>query len=370
VYRCTWPFHSPGAHTGEVKHPLNSFYACFSTPLTVGVALAAMLQTACTPQLAGMSSPYAASASDAVSAREGPSLSRIRVLPAPMSGASWMATDAKPRDLLYISDIAANVVDVFTYPGGKVVGQLTGFNEPAGLCSDTAGNVWVPNYGSNTIVEYRHGGKTIVATLRVGNQKPDGCAVDPRTGDLAVANYQASNGGPGNLAVFKHARGRAKYYTTSSTFYGAFCGYDNRGNLFVDALSKPSTGFLFAELAKGSGTLTSITLSGGTIYYPGAVQWDGRYVAVGDQSFGGHAATSGIYQTTGAAGQIVGSTALNGSGRVAHWWIQKGTVIAPSLSNFVVRYYKYPAGGDAIKVISDGFEAPSGAAVSVSGIRR
>jgi hypothetical protein len=43
--------------------------------------------------------------------------------------------------LLYISSPANGIVYFLTYPEGKLVGKLTGFQEPFGLCSDTAGNV-------------------------------------------------------------------------------------------------------------------------------------------------------------------------------------------------------------------------------------
>jgi uncharacterized repeat protein (TIGR03803 family) len=40
--------------------------------------------------------------------------------------------------LLYISSPANGIVNFLTYPEGKLVGKLTGFQEPFGLCSDTA----------------------------------------------------------------------------------------------------------------------------------------------------------------------------------------------------------------------------------------
>jgi hypothetical protein len=48
------------------------------------------------------------------------------------AGASWMNPDANTGALLYASDSAANVVKVFSYPRGKLVGTLTGFSNAAG----------------------------------------------------------------------------------------------------------------------------------------------------------------------------------------------------------------------------------------------
>ena len=44
---------------------------------------------------------------------------------------SWMASDAAPQDLLYVSDLATYDVNVYSYPGGKMKGRLTGFGGPA-----------------------------------------------------------------------------------------------------------------------------------------------------------------------------------------------------------------------------------------------
>src|ERR1700729_644904 len=56
---------------------------------------------------------------------------------------SWMSPEAKSHDLLYV--VSGSNVDVFTYPGGTLVGTLTGFEYPLGLCSDSNGNVWIAN---------------------------------------------------------------------------------------------------------------------------------------------------------------------------------------------------------------------------------
>src|SRR5271168_2717019 len=59
-------------------------------------------------------------------------------------GKSWMLPEAKKSDLLYISDLIAQVVDIYTYGKGyKLVGQLTGFFNPEGLCVDKKGDVYV-----------------------------------------------------------------------------------------------------------------------------------------------------------------------------------------------------------------------------------
>lgn len=59
------------------------------------------------------------------------------------------------------------------------------------------------------------------------------------------------------------------------------------GNLYVDGTDMHVT-FEMAKMAAGGDTFKSVTLDHG-IVLPGAIQWDGKHLAVGDQvSIGGH----------------------------------------------------------------------------------
>lgn len=105
---------------------------------------------------------------------------------------SWMLPEAKNNDLLYVSDLLAQVVYIYTYRGHKLVGTLTGFFNPEGLCVDKAGDVYVTNdtsEGVHQITEYAHGATTPLRTLNDPQGRANGCSVDPKTGDLAVANF-------------------------------------------------------------------------------------------------------------------------------------------------------------------------------------
>ena len=103
---------------------------------------------------------------------------------------SWMATGTANETLLYISDIGAETVDVFTYPKGAMVGALTGFEEPNGECVDAKGNVWIADTYALEIVEYAHGGTKPIAKLSDANY-PVSCSIDPTTNDLAATNLQS-----------------------------------------------------------------------------------------------------------------------------------------------------------------------------------
>src|SRR5579863_7905024 len=212
-------------------------------------------------------------------------------------GRSWILPAAKKSDLLYISDLLAQVVDIYTYGHGyKLVGQLTGFFNPEGLCVDLKGNVYVTNVtndGVYQITEFAHGGTSPLRVLSDPDGRPNGCSVDPTTGDLAVADFWGASEGIGNVTVYKNASGTPTPYSNSNIYYDYYCAYDDNGNLFVDGETEGSV-FGLGELTKGGSTLNFINIDQ-TIYLPGGVQWDGKYLAVGDQVAVKHNFTSTIY---------------------------------------------------------------------------
>jgi len=279
---------------------------------------------------------------------------------------------AKTKDLLYVSNLDSGTVNVYSYPDDKQVGTIKGdYDGPDGICVDKKNNVWVVNNSGASLFEYKHGGKTPIATLS-GIPLPIGCSVDPTTGNLAVTNYGYGSAGGGAVSIYAHAKGTPTVYTSSKIAHFNFCGYDPKGNLYADGTDASQTVFYFAELPKGGRTLKLITLTGGRIGYPGMVQWDGKYVAIGDQgNYGSY--EDAIYQTTGAGGKIVHKTPLNaGAGEeIIGFWIQGSTVIGPnatephnSSDEGSVGFFKYPAGGKPTKILKKGFDYPQGSAIS------
>jgi DNA-binding beta-propeller fold protein YncE len=184
-------------------------------------------------------------------------------------GHSWMLREATSEPLLYVTT-ASGAVDVISYPHPKLVGQLTDIDAPQGVCSDASGNVFVTAFWTEDILEFAHGGTSPIAKLGDYGYYPYGCAVDPTTGNLAVANTMSMDGG-GSLAIYKNAQGQPTDYP--GDFY--FCAYDNDGNLLVDG-----NGGGYELLASGSYTLQEINLD-----VPGyGIQWDGNYFAIVDSA--------------------------------------------------------------------------------------
>jgi hypothetical protein len=178
---------------------------------------------------------------------------------------------------------------------------------------------------------------------------PNGCATSPKGGDLAV-----SNGAAGQIEIFHNAAGDGVPVIDSNFTATMYLGYDKTGNLFVDGYDAYPT-FHYAELPAGGSSFTDITLST-TPESPGNVQWDGTYMAVGDEG-------ATIYQTQGST--VVSSTIL-GFGCVNQFYIfpSKRKVLAPDLCNGTVGVVAYPAGGSALKTISGGLTSPNGAVLS------
>ncbi|MBV9333284.1 MAG: hypothetical protein JO146_04700 [Candidatus Eremiobacteraeota bacterium] len=258
---------------------------------------------------------------------------------------SWMEPSAATQDLLYVSD-ARGSVDVFSYPAGKPVGVLRGFRNPAGLCSDPKGDVYVVDSDALQVLKYRHGGTKPIKTLLMFGYFPFSCAEDPKTGDVAVANIISQSNGPGGLSIFKSGQAIPRTYTDNTLGSFFFCGYDDHSNVFVDGTGTGSHEAKFAELAGGSSTLKKISLDK-NITYPGGIEWDGTYLAAQDTT------TRILYRfkMSGSVGKSAGTIQLKGdkSTLIHGFWISGKELVMPygTQSRHVAKvgFWAYPGGG-------------------------
>ncbi len=286
--------------------------------------------------------------------------------PAARAIRTWMSPDAHRHNLLYISD-NSGFVYVFQYPTGKLVGTIGGFDGSSGLCADSKGNVFITNTDGQDVLEYAHGGKKPIATFLLFGAFPNGCAVDPASGNLAVTNFATSpSQGPGNVAVFAKAQGNPTFYTAKGFMEYLFAGYDGNGNLFVDGVNSGTSQSLFAELASGSSTLSNLTVSQ-SMGFPGGIQWDGKYMAIEDDM------KDTIYRMnfSGSTGTVAGTVHLSArSHLVVQFWLQGDTIIVPFGGSprtvKKIGFWNYPDGGKPMAQF-DGIGATElvGAAVSV-----
>ncbi|MGA8532990.1 MAG: hypothetical protein WB615_02645 [Candidatus Tumulicola sp.] len=292
-------------------------------------------------------------------------LNRLAHAPAAPAGKSWMSPGAKSAALLYVSNFGSGTVNVYSYPAMKQLGVLVGFEEPEGICVDAAQDAYLVDFGAAQIVEYGHGS---IAPLRVLNDHqgaPFNCAVDPDTGDLAVANVNEPPSMDGNVIVYRGAKGTPTKYTAPGFTNCYFVGYDPAGNLFVDGVNGSSVTVL-AELAKGKSAFKSIVMNE-AISMPGGVAWDGTLLAVGDQL----ANTIYQFKVSGNKATEQGSTALNGAVQVSQFWFTGSTskhpqataVLGADFGQNEADQWQYPAGGTPVKTIT-GLDEPEGIALS------
>ena len=92
------------------------------------------------------------------------------------------------------------------YPQGKPQFTLTGFGSVNGLCTDVNGNVYVSDGHNGKLVEYPYNITKPARTLSDPGYFAQGCTIDPKTGDLAVA-IQPMSSNPGGVAIFRQREG-------------------------------------------------------------------------------------------------------------------------------------------------------------------
>jgi hypothetical protein len=283
--------------------------------------------------------------------------------PNPQRGASYLNIKslAKGQPLLYVSDAGNFTVDIFTYSAGLVgsqVGQLSGFYQPQGLCTDGS-HVWVTNTGNSTISEYARGGSAPVKVLFDANFYPVGCSYDKTTGNLAVTNIESTSGSNGNIAIYTLASGNPAYHYSKNVYRYYFCGYDSSGNLWFDGQNGPSGSFAFAELAAGKNKGVPVTLSV-SIGFPGQVQSTDDGVTVGDQSTN----TAYDFPLSDVTGSPKHTVVFGGAGDVVQFWIDNKShaVFGPDAKNANVGNYKWAVGGNPIQLMTGPpFVSPNGA---------
>jgi len=265
-------------------------------------------------------------------------------------GGSWMKPGTSGGDLLYVSSPQGNSVSVFTYPGGSLVGTLTGFKNLYGLCSDANGNVWMTNYtgyGNNGyLLEYAHGGTSPIATLAYSGV-PQDCAWDPTTGNLAVIG--------GALAIYSNASGSPTYYSYRGLQVGGiplFISYDGSGNVYF-----AGTHYRAAWLPKGGSTLMRFYLK-----LRGGFAWDGTYFTV---EVAGKAYR--YSPSAGRSGKPVGSVSLNGICCKSYDSIEDGllAITQRAGTGYALYVYDYPQGGSPTLTLS-GLSGAFGVAISVA----
>lgn len=272
---------------------------------------------------------------------------------------------AVSRTLLYVSDQGTKKVSIYSYPVLRKVGTLTGLNEPAGLCVNRAGSIFVTNVntssGSN-VLEFAHGSTTASQTLDDPGMQASACAVNPVSGDLAVTNYCPLSKGEcsnrrGNILIYPSATGPSRTYSSPKVTRFSFCGYTPSGTLYADGYGRRTHFFRLVKLSPKDDKLTTVAVhwtdSSPQIIDPGGVEWDGSFLAIGYPQ--GEHITPSIYRVDPKNGHIASVIVLKKSRSVFGFFIDSATLIAPNTNlraGSQVLFYKYPQGNRLTKTIS------------------
>lgn len=190
---------------------------------------------------------------------------------------SWMKARTS-KTLLYVGDEKANVVYVFDYPSGKLVGTLEGFSKPEGMCVDQKGDIYITNNDYGLMMEYAHGGTKSIKAYQLPADNLIGCSVSA-TNDVAATT---NNG----VCIWKGGNGeRPTCIANAPNCGGLTFGYDHVGNLIG---SSWSDGFTACTIPAGTTTMEQLTMS--KIDIPDATgrgtSWDGKYIALGASAGG------------------------------------------------------------------------------------
>jgi hypothetical protein len=199
---------------------------------------------------------------------------------APIMTASFMNEDASSKPLIFVSDVADGVVNIYPQGGKsqKQVGQITGLKEPQGIATDAQGNLYVANTNASNILVFAPPyTKGPSFTIPDAGEYPADVAISS-AGVVAVTNIcNAPHCVVDSGNVTFYAKGSTKRCATVSdeTNFSrpTFAGFDKTGNLYIDAVEAPIQN---DGLIAGGCKAQSIQFITGpyTVGFPGSVQVD------------------------------------------------------------------------------------------------
>jgi hypothetical protein len=287
------------------------------------------------------------------------------------AGTSWVLPEAgRQPNLLYVSNYGDSKVRIYSYDngiGGKLVGSLN-IARPGGMCTDHAGNVYVPSYLDRATYEYAHGGTTPIRTISQGGGNPYACAVDSATGAVAITDERANGRvkSIGRVVVYANGQPPKQYKNFAQTF---FVAYDNRSNLFLDASICKSSSCddgqrpQLYELSNHASQFVQLNLKDATLVDPTGMQWVNPTLLVTDNG-----ETSGVPQAykvfvRGRNATVVATLSLANTERAFGTFVRAGLVIVPDELDNVVRIYRL-SDGTFYSSFSNALSKPFAAVVS------
>ncbi|MGA7355126.1 MAG: hypothetical protein WA431_12290 [Candidatus Cybelea sp.] len=246
--------------------------------------------------------------------------------------------------LWYLSNFSSSVIDAYRIPRPKYVYSISGLAAPQGMCTVGKKNFWVANSEEDDLLEFSYRGASPIKTLTVAGTQLASCAVDPKTGDVAAGTLYGTY-----VFIWKRAKGSpTQYIVPSPCELVYFAGYDDSENLFADCVDTNGQGALY-ELPKGDSAFERLYISQ-SIGFPGGVQWDGKYLAVGDQT----SSPNAIYRFSCAGSTCTneGTVSLEGTVDCVQAWIHKAIVVCDDYATGDAYVWHYPTGGSPFESIT------------------
>ncbi len=252
---------------------------------------------------------------------------------------SSVRAGAGSPDLLYVGNRKDGSVDLFALSTGRLYGRLPNVRA-SGICANENGTVFITS--GRQVLDYPHGAKRASSLLHAALGAPlQSCASDSTSGDLAVIDSA------GRVAIFAGAKGTGRPLAGVRRI--ASVAYDDAGDLLV------ATAHTIRELTRGETQLRDVVWSGQRPARIGAMQWDGRNLAIeSEPATSTVAPTVSRYNVSGARLTFVDSSSLQGAVVPLQFAVYGGKLFAPATNG--VALYGYPQGGRSVSRFDDSLE--------------
>ncbi|HEY1654251.1 MAG TPA: hypothetical protein VGF86_03970 [Candidatus Tumulicola sp.] len=270
--------------------------------------------------------------------------------------------DVAVEELLYVVDSDRLLMYAYRNGRAKPFAQIAGIEYSSDLCADAGGNVFVVDESGRQIVEYAHGATSPLETFDDKIGPPIGCAADPVTGNLAVVNSYDGHYKSASVLVFTPGSALPKRYGEKRIWRLEACAYDDKGDLFVFALSRSESPYLI-ELPSGGSNLVDLEIKGVSLTTFGGMQWRGRYLVIGSTQYAGpYRSVLYEFAVDGKVAMHKRTIRLQHSGDVSNFVLQGDRVIAPDGDEYLP-IFAYPSGA-LVSVITKGLGRPTAVTLS------
>ena len=238
--------------------------------------------------------------------------------------------NAKPRRLLYVSDLTQNVIDVFSLPNLAEVDQITaGIDNPNGIATDQQGRLYVANFGTSTVTIYKPGKICPSQTLFESNGANDVALT--KNGHLLVADAF------GGVNVYAPGATTSNKRLTNPAILGVRgVAADAHDNIYAVGLG-PNDSPATVKYNKMSGPGKNLALTG-LVFPAGVLVDDGGNLVVSDTELPGiniYPPGSATPSATIAQSESPIRSALD---------MSENKIYVPEGANGLILMYDYPSG--------------------------